>query len=81
MDFDSLDHLWHYLDNFFVAGRPGMDECHSNLLTMLRVCEILGIPLADDKLAAMYIYIYILAILGIESNSQSSASLRRNYSA
>lgn len=49
-----------------MAGKCSTSECHSNLDTMLRVCQILGIPLADEKKAGPAA---ILTILGIEFNT------------
>lgn len=59
----GVDNIWHYLDDFLVAGASNSDECPSHLHTMLRLCQILGIPLAKEKLAGPAT---ILAILGIE---------------
>ena len=63
----GVNHGWHYLDDFLVAGRPGTEECLNSLNTMLCLCELLGLPLAADKLAGPAC---ILAILGIEFDTE-----------
>ena len=42
--------LIHYLDDFLLAGPPGQPTCSESTVTMLRVCERLGITVALDKL-------------------------------
>lgn len=59
----GICYVWHYLDDFLVAGRPGSGECMNSLQTILKICSILGIPLAKEKLAGPALN---LAILGIE---------------
>ena len=39
----------HYLDDHLVLG-SGSHKCESHLSSMLNICEILGIPLAEDKI-------------------------------
>ena len=58
----GIVHIWHYLDDFFVAGMLGSNECMNALFTMLRICKILGIPLADEKVADPATTITILGI-------------------
>ncbi len=55
--------IWHYLDDFLVAGHCSSAECFDNISTVRRLCEILGIPLAEEKSAGPST---ALAILGIE---------------
>ena len=41
--------LLHYLADFLTMGPPGSDKCHRNLQTITNVCDMLGIPLALEK--------------------------------
>ena len=58
----GIVHIWHYHDDFFVAGMLGSNECMNALSTMLRICKIVGIPLADEKVAGPATTITILGI-------------------
>ena len=42
----GVTYLMHYLDDYLTAGHPGSEECQRNLMN---ICQILGIPLAEDK--------------------------------
>ncbi len=59
----GVSFIWHYLDDFLVAGRCSSAECFDNISTVRRLCEILGIPLAEEKSVGPST---ALAILGIE---------------
>lgn len=39
----------HYLDDFLTMGAADSDECYRNLELMLRICEVLGLPVAKHK--------------------------------
>lgn len=41
--------VFHYVDDFITLGRPGSDECTSNLATCLQICSDLGAPIEVDK--------------------------------
>ena len=41
--------LLHYLDNFLTVGPPNSNICQQNLDTIKQVCDILGVPLALEK--------------------------------
>ena len=45
----GVAHAIHYLDDYLVMALPGTDECQSALHTCLRLCEHLGVPIADHK--------------------------------
>ena len=47
---EGVSHVLHYLDDFLVMGHPACGECQSDLSTVMRVCEDLGVPLAEEKL-------------------------------
>jgi hypothetical protein len=57
----------HYLDNFFIAGAPGSQECATALRTALEVCEELGMPVAMEKLEGPA---PVISFLGIDLDSQ-----------
>ena len=42
--------LLHYHDNFLLVGLPGKDTCHEAMTRVLLVCDLLGIPVASEKL-------------------------------
>lgn len=58
-----LEYICHYLDDFLIAGKCGTSDCLNGIHTVFRLCEILGVPLAEEKSADPAT---ILAILGIE---------------
>ena len=62
----GMDFLLHYLDDFFTLGRPSSPLCHFYLLTSVRLCKRLGLPLYPDKVEGPAT---CLTILGIELDS------------
>ena len=62
----GVDFLRHYLDDFFTLGPPSSPLCHFYLLTCVRLCERLGLPLHPDKVEGPTT---CLTILGIELDS------------
>ncbi len=42
-------HIQHYLDDFFLVGLPGTDDCHKALSACLTLCDQLGVPVAPEK--------------------------------
>ena len=44
-----MSHLWHYLDDYITAGAADSEECQRNCQIIASICELLGIPLAEDK--------------------------------
>ena len=42
--------LLHYLDDFLLVGPPGKDTCLEAMSRVLLVCDLLGIPVASEKL-------------------------------
>ena len=55
--------LWHYLDDFITIGPPGSPACATALDIMISVCDILGIPLAIEKVEGPAQIIIFLGIL------------------
>ena len=45
----GVRHVFHYLDDFLVAGPPGPPECADALATLDHACASLGIPIAEHK--------------------------------
>ena len=45
----GVSHLWHYLDDYLTAGAADSEECQTNCQIIASICELLGIPLAEDK--------------------------------
>ena len=41
--------ILHYLDDFFLVGKPDSPECERSLHTLMHLCSDLGVPLAQDK--------------------------------
>lgn len=46
---EGVEYIFHYLDDFAVLGPAGSQACLQGLLTLKRICAVLGIPLAEDK--------------------------------
>ncbi len=44
--------IWHYLDDFIVCGPADNPICAEGLHRLIDVCGYLGIPLAEEKIAA-----------------------------
>ena len=60
----------HYLDDYLVMAPLGTDECRSTLHTCLRLCERLGVPIADHKVDGPAT---ALTFLGIEIDTEAGA--------
>ena len=45
----GLQWLIHYLDDYFLAGPPNSTSCDNHLRFFLKVCKLLGFPIAMDK--------------------------------
>ena len=43
--------VFHYLDDFTMAGRLGLDECWQSFHITQWVCDWLGVPWAEEKAA------------------------------
>ncbi len=53
----------HYLDDYIIIGPPNSTVCQEHLVTVLSVCESLGVPIATEKLEGPS---SCLTFLGIE---------------
>ncbi len=46
---EGVQHVFHYLDNFIVIGAAMSPERSESLFTLKRICNELGVPLAEEK--------------------------------
>ena len=63
LDVQGVSYLIHYLDDFLTIGAPGSSECERNLETLIQVCQVLGVPLATEKVAGPATTLEFLGIL------------------
>ena len=62
----SLQWVIHYLDDYLILGPPENNLCRQFLQDFLRVCSLLGIPVATEKVEGP---LTILTFLGLELDS------------
>ena len=62
----GLQWLIHYLDDYLIVGAPDSHSCGEHLQCFLRVCELLGFPVAMDKVDGPAT---VLPFLGLELDS------------
>ena len=62
----GLRWVLHYLDDYLVLGPPNSDLCRQFLQEFLRVCALLGIPVATEKVEGP---LTVLTFLGLELDS------------
>ena len=62
----GLQWLIHYLDDYLIVGAPDSHSCGEHLQCFLRVCTLLGIPVAMDKVDGPAT---VLPFLGLELDS------------
>ena len=55
--------ILHYLDDYLLVGPPGSGECKQHQETMLWLCRVLGIPVAEEKCEGPATIIAFLGIL------------------
>lgn len=41
--------VFHYLDDFITVGAPKSGECERSMIMMHKVCQELGLPIAEEK--------------------------------
>ena len=39
----------HYFDDFITAGKLHSEECQTNLVLLIEICDLFGFPMASDK--------------------------------
>ena len=64
----SVIHSTHYLDDYFLAGHAGSDECSQALDKSISLFRRLGIPLAPNKIVGPC---KVVVYLGIEIDSEA----------
>ena len=64
----GVRYVFHYLDDFLVAGPPTSPECADALVLLDRACAQLGIPIAEHKRESLTT---CLTFLGIEVDTVS----------
>ena len=64
----GVDHLLHYLDDFFTAGPADSSTCEENLHAMSALCEKLNVPIKPSKVEGPTTS---LTFLGIHLNTTS----------
>ena len=55
--------MLHYLDDYLFLGDPGTSECADALRLALRLCEQLGVPVAEEKVEGPLTSLIFLGIL------------------
>lgn len=58
----GVSDVWHYLDDFFLCGPATSEVCGTNLQLLVEICNLLGIPLAMEKLEGPTTLITLLGI-------------------
>ena len=58
----GIEWVWHYLDDFITIGPPATTKCAAALDIMLALSDLLGIPLATDKIEGPACVITFLGI-------------------
>lgn len=64
--FTKKDSLDHYLDDFIFSGPSNSNQCSDLVYTFSRMCSLLGVPLAEEKLVGPC---NKLVFLGLELDS------------
>ena len=82
--------VWHYVDDFITIGPPATPKCAAALDIMLALSDLLGIPLATNKIEGLACIIIFLGItldtlqmelrLPEEKYKGSSCSLHEEWS-
>jgi len=64
----GVEFIIHYLDDFLLIGPPGSDKCVVALATLLQMFELLGLPVAWEKLEGPAM---CLTFLGFEIDTEA----------
>ena len=59
----GITHCIHYLDDFLTIRKPLSDECKRFLNILIQVCQLLGLPLAVEKIEGPVTCIVFLGIV------------------
>ena len=63
----GVPHIFHYVDDYMLVGKPNAPNCISYLSTLLQTCTSLGVPIAPEKCEGPAT---TLTVLGIEIDSK-----------
>ena len=55
-------HIWHYVDEFILAGEPHSTQCASSMASALQAFHELGIPIEPDKFEGPTTTLTVLAL-------------------
>ena len=76
----GVQHLLHYLDDFFTAGPTDSDVCEKSLNTMLTLCSVLNVPIKPLKVEGPTTSLTFLGIhLNTITTEASITSERRQF--
>ena len=59
----GVSFIIHYLDDFLTIGPPNSTICYHNLNAIIRLCKVLGVPLAVEKVSGPSTTIEFLGII------------------
>lgn len=59
----GIENVAHYLDDFIILGSPGSNQCDQDFQLLVRLCEQLGVPLAEEKKEGPACRLEILGIM------------------
>ena len=73
----GIEHLLHYLDDYFAAGPANSDACEKNLHAMLALCEKLNVPIKPSKVEGPTTTLTFLGILLNTTSMEASITSER----
>ena len=59
----GASHVFHYVDDFVIVGRPGSSKCGDDLGLLMQTCADLGVIVAEDKTEGPSTCLTILGIV------------------
>ena len=59
----GVSFIIHYLDDFLTIGPPNSTICYHNLNAIIRLCKVLGVPLAVEKVSGPSTTIEFLGVI------------------
>jgi len=75
----GINHLIHYLDDFFTARPPDSPTCSHNMATMNLLCNLLNTPTKPEKEEGPSTTLTFLGILLDTTTMQASITTERKY--
>ena len=73
----DIEHLLHYLDDFFTADPANSNICEKNLYAMLALCEKLNVPIKPSKVEGPTTTLTFLDILLNTTSMKASITSER----